>query len=232
MYTFFLLEQLLFMNLLDIGLDLGLFGRLRSFNYLFTLLLEFFFLNFLLSLSLNRCGSWLHNWSLLFWSLRLNWNNLCLLGQWWWSTDHFIVCSFRGSLFVDVGMESNGIFALFVIDIVVSSSFIIPCLNVPAIEALICWLVVGLFVLIETLLFLFICCTRLKTALFNTLFCFLFLKFKFFLFHLKTACVKPRMNWVHDLFHDYCIFTILFLTVLFYLFLLNLKNRWNLLSKA
>jgi hypothetical protein len=40
------------------------------------------------------------------------------------------------------------------------------------------------------------------------------------------------MNWVHDLFHDNCIFTIIFLTVLFDLLLLNLKNRWNLLSKA
>lgn len=70
-------------------------------------------------------------------------------------------------------MESNCVFALFIINIVVSSSFKFPCLNVPTVEALKSWLVVSLFVLILTLFSLFIRGAGLETALFNTLLCFL-----------------------------------------------------------
>ena len=98
-------------------------------------------------------------------------------------------------------MESNGVFALFVFNIVVGSSFKIPCLNVPGVETLISWLVGRLFVLVETFLSLFIRSAGLETALLNTLFCFLFLQFKFLLLKLETICVEPRMNCVHDLLH-------------------------------
>ena len=98
-------------------------------------------------------------------------------------------------------MESNSVFALFVFNIVVGSSFKISCLNVPGVETLISWLVIGLFVPVITFLSLFICSAGLETALLDTLFCFLFLQFKFLFLDLETICVEPRMNCVHDLLH-------------------------------